>query len=133
MNVVEIVYALAKQIPAMRREVQLYTEHGEMLLQGRDAERVAKLVERLLYAKLRQLEREARRGRRIRCEEPRECYRTDDLMKVDRRIACGRAFYGQGMIASPGVAVTGRENESVSALLRSALACSSGGKSPAAI
>ena len=133
MNIVEIVYALAKQIPAMRREVQLYTEHGEMLLQGRDAERVAKLVERLLYAKLRQLEREARRGRRTRCEEPRECYRTDDLMKVDRRIACGRALYGQGTIAVPGIAATGRENESVSALLRSALACSSGGKSPAAI
>lgn len=136
MNVVEIVYALAKQIPAMRREVQLYTEHGEMLLQGRDAERVAKLVERLLYAQLRQLEREARWGRksrRARCEEPRECYRTDDLMKVDRRIACGRALDGQGAIASLGIAATGRENEFVSALLRSALACSSGGKSPAAI
>lgn len=98
MNVVEIVYALAKQIPAMRREVQLYTEHGEMLLQGRDAERVAKLVERLLYAQLRQLEREARWGRqsrRARCEEPRQDYRTDGLASDDRRIGPGGAEYGR--------------------------------------
>lgn len=64
MNAVEIGYALAKQVPAMRQEVELYTAYGEMRLQGQEAEQVAKVVERLLYARLRQLEREAKRGRR---------------------------------------------------------------------
>lgn len=70
MNAIEIGYALAKQVPAMRQEVRLYTDCGEILLGGAAAERVAKVVERVLYARLRQLERDARRGRRTRCEEP---------------------------------------------------------------
>lgn len=127
MNAVEIGYALAKQVPAMRSEVQLYTACGEMLLQGREAEQVAKVVERLLYAKLRQLERDARRWNQIqrpRCEEPRQRYGSDDLLRVDRRIACGRADYGPGATASLGMAAIEWESESVSALLRSALASS---------
>ena len=42
----------------------------QVRLGGAAAERVAKVVERVLYARLRQLERDARRGRRTRCEEP---------------------------------------------------------------
>lgn len=94
MNAVEIGYALAKQVPAMRNEVRLYTACGEILLQGVAAERVAKVVERVLYARLKQLEREARRGRRTRCEEPRTRYGSDDQIRVERRTACGRALYG---------------------------------------
>ncbi len=42
MNAVEIGYALAKQVPAMRHEVRLYTDCGELLLQGAASERVAR-------------------------------------------------------------------------------------------
>ena len=102
MNAVEIGYALAKQVPAMRQEVRLYTDCGELLLQGAAAERVARVVERVLYARLRQLEREARRGRRTRCEEPRARYGSGDPIRIDRRAACGRALGGPGwMTADP--------------------------------
>lgn len=107
MNAVEIGYALARQVPAMRQEVRLTTACGEMLLQGAAAERVAKVVERVLYAKLRQLEREARRGRQTRCEEPRARYGSEDLIRVDRRIACDRANYGHGAVASPRLVAIG--------------------------
>lgn len=96
MNAIEIGYALAKQVPAMRQEVRLSTACGEMLLQGAAAERVARVVERVLYAQLRQLERDARRGRRTRCEEPRARYGSDDTIRIDRRAACGRALAGAG-------------------------------------
>ena len=96
MNAIEIGYALAKQVPAMRQEVRLYTDCGEMLLQGAAAERVAQVVERVLYVKLQQLEREARRGRRTRCKEPRARYGSEDPIRIDRRSACGRAPYGAG-------------------------------------
>lgn len=110
MNAVEIGYALAKQVPAMRQEVRLTTACGEMLLQGAAAERVAKVVERVLYAKLRQLEREARRGRQTRqtrCEEPRARYGSEDLIRVDRSIVGGRANYGYDAVASPSLVAIG--------------------------
>ena len=55
-------YALAKQVPDMRDGVALHTNHGEVTLYGRDAERVAALVQRVLEVRLRRLEREAGRG-----------------------------------------------------------------------
>ena len=101
MNAIEIGYALAKQVPAMRQEVRLYTDCGEMLLQGAAAERVAEVVERVLYARLRQLERDARRGRRTRCEEPKARYGSDDPIRIDRRMIRGRTGYGNSAFASP--------------------------------
>lgn len=53
----ELGYALSKQVPAMRYEVRLDTSYGELALTGRDAERVAALVQKLLEAKLRKLQR----------------------------------------------------------------------------
>lgn len=108
MNAIEIGYALAKQVPAMRQEVRLYTACGELLLQGAAAERVAKVVERVLYAQLRQLERDARRGRRTRCEEPRARYGSEDLIRIDRRMIRGRAGYGNGAFASPTLVAIGQ-------------------------
>ena len=57
MTVDEIGYALSKQVPAMRREVILHTHYGELHLQDEDAARVAALVQRMLEAKLRKLQR----------------------------------------------------------------------------
>ena len=94
MNAVEIGYALAKQVPAMRNEVRLYTDYGELLLQGAAAERVARVVERVLYAQLRRLEREARRGRRTRCEEPTARYGSGEPIRIDRGTARGRMLAG---------------------------------------
>src|SRR5690606_18755860 len=101
-------YALAKQVPAMRNEVRLYTDCGELLLQGAAAERVARVVERVLYARLRQLEREARRGRRTRCEEPRARYGSENLIRIDRRMTRGRVGYGNGAFASPTLVAIGQ-------------------------
>jgi len=50
-------YALAKQVPDMARGVIVQTSYGELTLHGRDAERVAALVRRLLEARLRAAER----------------------------------------------------------------------------
>lgn len=108
MNAVEIGYALAKQVPAMRNEVRLYTDYGELLLQGAAAERVAQVVERVLYAQLRQLERDARRGRRTRCEEPRARYGSENLIRIDRSMVRGRAGYGHGAFASPALVAVGQ-------------------------
>ncbi|HET7662743.1 MAG TPA: hypothetical protein VFK31_03810 [Rhodanobacteraceae bacterium] len=60
MDVLELSYALAKHIPAMRRAVTLDTDYGELVLQGEEAAQVAALVERLLEARLAKLERDAR-------------------------------------------------------------------------
>jgi hypothetical protein len=49
-------YALAKQVPAMRIEVTLHTSYGELALFGKDAARVAAVVEKILQAKYRRLE-----------------------------------------------------------------------------
>ncbi len=62
MDEFEVSYALCKQVPAMRREVRLETDYGALLLAGQDAAQVAAVVERLLRARLRQLEREAKRA-----------------------------------------------------------------------
>ncbi len=51
----EIGYALSKQVPDLRRGVRLHTNYGELVLEGRDAERVATLVQRLLEAQWRRL------------------------------------------------------------------------------
>jgi len=55
----ELGYALSKQVPDMARGVILETNYGELTLTGRDAERVAALVRRLLEARLRSAERQA--------------------------------------------------------------------------
>lgn len=52
-------YALAKQVPDMAGGVTLCTNYGDLALHGRDAERVAALVRRLLEARLRGYERPA--------------------------------------------------------------------------
>jgi len=57
----DIAYALNKQVPDMWRGVPLHTTYGELTLHGRDAERVAALVRRLLEAQQRRLLRAARR------------------------------------------------------------------------
>jgi hypothetical protein len=59
MTLDEIGYALSKQVPDMARGVTVHTNYGELTLCGRDAERVAALVRRLLEARLRQAERMA--------------------------------------------------------------------------
>jgi hypothetical protein len=58
MTVDELRYALSKQVPDMRRGVTLETSYGDVTLYERDAEKVAALVQRLLEARLRRLERE---------------------------------------------------------------------------
>jgi uncharacterized membrane protein affecting hemolysin expression len=57
MTVDEIGYALSKQVPDMAHGVILQTAYGELMLDGRDAERVAALVRKLLQARLRAAER----------------------------------------------------------------------------
>lgn len=51
-------YALAKQVPEMRYGLTLGTTHGSLVLVGSDAAQVADLVEKLLRAKLKRVERE---------------------------------------------------------------------------
>jgi hypothetical protein len=53
----ELGYALSKQVPDMARGVTVQTNYGELILEGRDAERVAALVRRLLEERLRTAER----------------------------------------------------------------------------
>jgi len=53
-------YALAKQVPAMRREVTLHTCYGEFALYEEDAARVAAVVEKIMQRKLKQLEKKVR-------------------------------------------------------------------------
>lgn len=57
MNEEEIGYALSKQVPAMRCRVTLETDYGSLTLEGRDAERIAALVQKLLERKLAAVER----------------------------------------------------------------------------
>ena len=56
MDAFDLGYALSKQVPAMRRDVTLGTDYGDLVLYGEDAVQVAALVERLLKAKLAKLE-----------------------------------------------------------------------------
>lgn len=86
----------------MRHEVRLYTDCGELLLQGAAAERAAQVVERVLYARLRQLQREARRGRRTRCEDSRVRYGSGEPSRIDRRAVCGRAIGHPFIHSRPG-------------------------------
>jgi hypothetical protein len=51
-------YALSKQVPEMRHGLTLETTYGSLVLVGRDAAQVAELVEKLLRAKLKRVERE---------------------------------------------------------------------------
>lgn len=57
MNELELEYALAKQVPAMRYHVTLGTDYGDLTLEGSDAERIAELVQKLLEARRRKFER----------------------------------------------------------------------------
>lgn len=63
MDQLRILYALAKQVPDMAREVRIETNYGTVSLYGADARKVAALVERLLRAKLKAAERIAAKGR----------------------------------------------------------------------
>lgn len=58
----EIGYALSKQVPDLERIVILSTNYGELVLDGRDAVRVAALVRKLLEARWRAAERQAVAG-----------------------------------------------------------------------
>jgi hypothetical protein len=55
-------YALAKKVPDLRHGLTLHTGYGPLILLGDDAIKVAALVEKLLHARLKQAEREARKG-----------------------------------------------------------------------
>ena len=57
MNEEEIGYALSKQVPAMRYRVTLETDYGALTLEGRDAEKVAAVVQKLLEAEHKKLAR----------------------------------------------------------------------------
>ena len=63
MEHIHILYALAKQVPDMAREVRIETSYGELALYGADAHKVAALVEKLLQAKLKAAEPIAAKGR----------------------------------------------------------------------
>ncbi len=58
MDEFEVSYALCKQVPAMRREVRLETDYGALVLVGHEAMQVAAVVERLLNARWRRLQRQ---------------------------------------------------------------------------
>jgi hypothetical protein len=60
MRMEQVLYALAKQVPAMRNEVTLRTSYGDILLYEEDAERVAKLVQRIMETRLRRLQVQAK-------------------------------------------------------------------------
>ncbi|UXI68062.1 hypothetical protein [Tahibacter amnicola] len=62
-EVLQIEYALAKQIPSMSRGVELHTVYGSMSLHDGDAEKVGRLVEKLLYARLKQIDKLRRKAR----------------------------------------------------------------------
>lgn len=44
----EINYALAKQVPSIKREAIFQTDYGELRLYGEDAERIAEVVRDIL-------------------------------------------------------------------------------------
>lgn len=60
MNAAELGYALSRQVPAMRDAVELHTAYGVLVLYAIDASAVAAVVERLLRARLREIEAAAR-------------------------------------------------------------------------
>lgn len=62
MNEDDLLYALAKQVPAMRYRVTLETDYGPVRLVGRDADRIAALCEKLLGRQLAQLQRARTKG-----------------------------------------------------------------------
>lgn len=62
MNEFELGYALSKQVPAMRVEVTLCTSYGDLVLYGREAAQVAKVVERMLRARWERLQRHRARS-----------------------------------------------------------------------
>ena len=62
MRMEQVMYALAKQVPAMRNEVILHTSYGDILLYEADAARVAALMQRMLEAKLRRLQAQERKA-----------------------------------------------------------------------
>jgi hypothetical protein len=51
-----VYYALAKQVPAMRTQVTLDTNYGGFTLYGKDAARVAAVVERILRKRQQRLQ-----------------------------------------------------------------------------
>jgi hypothetical protein len=48
-------YALAKQVPAMRMNVEIHTSHGTLHFHYKDAQRIANLVQTLLERQLRHI------------------------------------------------------------------------------
>jgi len=55
MNEDDLLYALMKQVPAMRYRVTLATDFGPLKLVGRDANRIATLCEKLLSRRLERI------------------------------------------------------------------------------
>lgn len=62
MNLERVMYALAKQVPAMRSEVTLHTSYGDILLCDEDAARVAAVVEKIMQRQYRRLQAEAQKA-----------------------------------------------------------------------
>ena len=48
----EIRYALTKQVPCIKREALFETHYGSLRLEGKDAERIADVVRKILEKKL---------------------------------------------------------------------------------
>jgi len=59
----EIRYALSKQVPDIAYWAMFETCYGPLKLTGADARKIAALVEKLLRAKLKQVERITAKGR----------------------------------------------------------------------
>lgn len=55
-----IAYALTKQVPCIESQACFDTAYGALVLEGRDAQRVAALVAKLLEQKLRRAARQDR-------------------------------------------------------------------------
>jgi hypothetical protein len=58
MNLEQVMYALAKQVPHLQDYVELQTGYGRIVLHDDDAARVAAVVQQILQEKYRRLRAE---------------------------------------------------------------------------
>jgi hydrogenase maturation factor len=58
MNLEQVLYALAKQVPHLQDYVELHTGYGRIVLHDDDAARVAAVVQQILQEKYRRLRAE---------------------------------------------------------------------------
>jgi hypothetical protein len=61
MNADQIMYALCEQVPQIAYCAKLETTYGGLTLSGADARKIAALVDKLLRARLKRIERAAQR------------------------------------------------------------------------